>query len=101
MDKQTFTHFIKEIEKSHQKWQAASNRIAEDMDSFVNYPTFGLFEIAIEILSEAMNDENKMIDYYIWDLEFGAEGKDCLETKTGKKISLTTSEELYDWLTKN
>lgn len=98
MDKKDFVHFINEIDKGVLKWRTASNRAAEDSDSFYLYPTFGMFDVAIEMLETVMEDTGHYISYYIWDLDFGKEGKECIEIESGVKASLTSPEELYDFI---
>ena len=48
----------------------------------------GLLEIAIE-------DEYNTIDYFVYEIDFGKKGKDCITDKDGTKHSLTTIKELY------
>lgn len=100
MEKQDFIHYINELKKSHQKWSVASNRVSDDSGTHFIYPTFGLFEIAIGILSQLMDDYERIIDYYIWELDWGKEGKDCFFIgEKDEAVSLTTPEELYYYLT--
>ena len=60
----------------------------------------GIISNAIRNLEIAMHDENKTIDYYIYELCFGGScmAKDCIEEKGGVRWSLRNSNELYDYL---
>lgn len=50
-----------------------------------------------EVLKIVMDDFWGDISYYAWELDWGKDGKDCVE-HGGQVYSLTTFEELYDWM---
>ncbi len=102
MDKKKFVECINDFKKSYDKWLVLSEHAQKHSEEFFNYPTFGMFDLYIHLLEDIMDDEWNYISYYIWDLNFGKNGKECITMDTDKgevKISLTTPEELYDYLT--
>ena len=102
MKKEKFVSYINDLKKSYDKWIALSDHAQKHTDEYFTYPTFGMFELYISLLEDAMNDTWNTISYYVWDLQFGKEGKECItigKADADKKISLRTPEELYDYLT--
>jgi len=51
----------------------------------------------IDILEMAMDDDGKYISYFIYEISWGKKGKNCIEFE-GKKYSLRTYKELYNYL---
>ena len=57
-------------------------------------------ETVIWLLTKIMNDHNKIIDDYIYEYDFGKEPV-LIEGEGGVQISISTPDELYDYLVSN
>ena len=55
----------------------------------------------IGLLQITMRDEFSTIDYFIYEIEWGKKGKDCITEKDGTKTSLRNYRELYKYLNYN
>lgn len=53
----------------------------------------------IKALEEAMCDKGEWIEYFCWELNFGAESFRLNATHSGKIIPLNTPEDLFNYLT--
>ena len=45
-----------------------------------------------------LGEDDDNIDYYIWEINWGKRGKDCIELPDGVKVSLRDDDELYNFL---
>ena len=59
-------------------------------------------DLILDLLKDLMNDKEDVIDYYIYEIDWGKNGKDVVEDdNTKKKSSLTCLDELYDYIKNN
>ena len=58
-----------------------------------------LCDTVIDLLNKSMNlvESFNTIEWWVYELDFGKNGKDCIEID-GRHISLMTAEDLYDYL---
>ena len=94
---------IKKQDKRDDKTSDALNSLLVDSMGFYETP---LVSDIINILAKEFNQEEDKyvgndISYFIYDLDWGKDGKDAITLKDGSKVSITTPEELYDWLVSN
>lgn len=56
----------------------------------------------MEILKDAMNDKYDYISYFVYELDWGKHkmARNCITEKNGKKISLQTESQLYNYIIK-
>jgi DNA-binding Lrp family transcriptional regulator len=58
-------------------------------------------DLIVTLLAELMNDKYEYIIYYIYEIGWGKDGKNAVyDREKDKYYSLTTVEELYDYITK-
>lgn len=58
--------------------------------------------LILNMLKDLVDDTYDYIDYYIYELNWGKNGTNCItETDTGKKYSLTNYDELYEYIKLN
>ena len=69
-------------------------------DDYVScYDNDSIFKAAINILEHLMNDEDKWIDYFIYELDFGAKYREgSVRRKDGSFIDLSNSLGLWIFL---
>jgi hypothetical protein len=91
--------YIRELYDLDRGYEKVMSKIDPD-----NYPSF-IFNKPIDylttVLEMAMGDNNKdsTISYYMHEIDWGKKGKNCIIDKNGKKISLCTDRQVYDYLT--
>lgn len=54
-----------------------------------------MFDGYIELLQKEMVDEHKWINYFIYETDFGRDGKEVKKDKDSKEITLKTVGQLY------
>ena len=85
---------IKKTKEDHDKLKDALKNIFVDLDWLgVDKREIDM----VEILEMAMDDDGKYISYFIYEISWGKRGKNCIEFE-GKKYSLRTYKELYNYL---
>jgi len=76
--------------------------LSKEFVDLVFYPYILYEEKMVELLRDAMglSPENDIIEYYCWELDFGraSHAVDCITTDSERKWSLTTPEELWDYI---
>lgn len=100
MDYRDFERHMKKIVAVHEFDNGLSKLSAEarngsDMDVCFAFPT--LIDSTIELLQEAMNDEDEWIDYWVYELNCGEEYFDGIALDAnGNPIELKTIWDLYN-----
>lgn len=103
MKKETFIKALEAIQEQHkrdcEKAELLEKVFPESFAANLMYDNRLLQNAIIAILTEAMNDTDNFIEYFLWELDFGKKGEK-LEVKTadGKRHHLTDAEELYNFL---
>ena len=92
-----------DIVRGLEKKQDEFDNIFEIFDSESNVCTFIYLKpiktiITLLNLCLGLGEDDDNIDYYIWELDWGKRGKDCIELPDGVKVSLRDDDELYDFL---
>ena len=54
--------------------------------------------VLVKTLVEVFNDYSEMIDYFIYELDFGERWSPGFITANGQDIKMQTAEDLYDYL---
>ena len=105
ISKELFIKCIYSLKKqiSHDKKCAKAFATILDSDHTSVYNTSFVTEQLVDVLKEFTNDENgadgqSWIEYYIWELNFGANYKDGDVKIDGKNFRLTTPNDLWDLL---
>ena len=94
-----YLDIIRELEKKQDEF----DDIFEMFDSESSVCTF-LYLKPIKTIINLLNlclglgEDDDNIDYYIWELDWGKRGKDCIELPDGVKVNLRDDDELYDFL---
>lgn len=118
MTKETFCKIINALEKSGKTAKKMTDGIIDaiktaDPNSEPSEMEWPLYELLwpgsltddiIDALKEEFEDtENEWITYYIYELEYGTAkfSGNCIRTKEGTELGLTSPEELYDFLIRN
>ena len=96
-----YLDIIRELEKKQDEF----DNLFEIFDSESNVCTFIYLKpirtiISLLNLGLGLGEDDDNIDYYIWELDWGKRGKDCIELPDGVKVSLRDDDELYDFLLK-
>ena len=105
MDKQLFIETINVIEKQEKLDSENAELLVKVFPNAWSanllYNTTTSIGQLIKILEIEMNDENKWIDYFCYELDFGKEYKEGSVTeKDDSIIDLSTASKLYDFLIK-
>jgi len=96
---ETFNQIQKQLEHDQKCGEAFQVILPDDFVS--GYNNNFLLSQLIKILKIGCfdNTSDSMIEYFIWDLDFGKEYKDgCITDKNGYNIDISTVEKLYDYL---
>lgn len=94
-----YLDIVRELEKKQDEF----DDIFEIFDSESSVCTF-IYLKPIKTIINLLNlclglgEDDDNIDYYIWELDWGKRGKDCIELPDGVKVSLRDDDELYDFL---
>lgn len=101
LDKDTFIKYMKEIIKQYDTIE----ELYECLDKFFGATCEGLISnimsvwLPIRILTDAMNDTNEWIEYYIYECDCGRSvGEVFIDDE---EVKLETLEQLYDIITKS
>lgn len=97
MNKSTFIKTINAIKEYHKKINNIQEVLKENCEDSMFFPP-SLESTLIDVLSNAFNDYTGMIDYYIYELNFGEEWKPGCITEHDRDVKMQTPEELYDYL---
>lgn len=94
--------FIKYIEDLKEDWDYYDelNEVAIKYnrdDSIIILPNS--FDISIKLLMYIMKDEYKIIEWWIYEKNFGQDNELNLYDKNNNIINVNTAEELYNYLT--
>ena len=102
-DKETFVYYINKIKEHNEKIDAI-NDLLRNIGSDSTYIPSSLETELVSLLKELYHDTNKdfsLIEYYIYDLNFGKDWAMDSITIDEKSIPLSTPEELYEALISN
>lgn len=103
MKKETFIKSIEAIklqwDKDKEEAQLLSKVFPENYEANMLYDNNIMKEAFIDLLAEQMNDINGVIEYFIYELDFGKKGEKLAIIIDDKKIYLKNSEDLYNFLT--
>lgn len=103
ISKEKFVSIMETIKKEYNhviKVNSLLNQIFEDGGG---YPQMYCYNELVELLKFLFNDDNNdsIIDYYIYELDFGKDWyKGCI-TVNKEDIDISNSEKLYEYLIKN
>lgn len=89
----------KELVDIEEKIDSTFKLLCED---FNNFSLDKHSTLILEMLRDLMDDKYECIEYYIYELDWGKNGKDCI-TDQEKNInySLTNYDELYEYIKLN
>lgn len=103
ISKNKFVKYMKKIDRLKEKESRFGNALYTLTGEFSSN-SFLLSEHAnliLELLADVMNDnEEKWIEYYLYELGGKNEKEDCITHKDGSTYSLRNPKELYDYLVK-
>lgn len=101
ISKTAFVKAINAIKEYNKKIDAIQTVLEENCEDSVFWPP-SLQNDLINVLKNAFNDDDDyggMIEYFIYDLEFGKQWRPGVVTdENNKDIKMQTPEELYDYL---
>lgn len=101
ISKKAFIDTINAIKEYNRKIDAIQTVLEENCEESVFWPP-SLQDALINVLKDAFNDDDDyggMIEYFIYDLEFGSLWKPGYITdKDGTDIKMQTVEDLYNYL---
>lgn len=90
---------IKKLRDLNYKTAEFSRKL--DKNSYGIYIFDKAIDDLVELLTDVMDDKYKYIDYYIYEIDWGKKGKDCITFASGEKVSLYTVRQLYDFIIEN
>jgi hypothetical protein len=90
---------LEELDMACDKIREAFNLLDKDNMSF--FSLGWTIEIIVNLLKIASNDKYDNISYWLYDLNRGEHGKNCITERNGKKTSLITPKQLYAYILKN
>ena len=57
--------------------------------------------LILDMLKDLAEDKFDLIEYFVYELDWGKNGKNCITEKNGKTCSLTNYHELYEFIKLN
>lgn len=101
LTKEQFVKAINDLEDCQRRINNIQTVLEENCwDAIYCPPT--VEETLIDVLSEAFNDKDEDISYFIYELDFGKDWKPgTITTDNGEDIKMQTAEDLYDYLVSN
>lgn len=102
LTKEQFVHYINFIKERKEKVDRINDLFTEEFEDSVFYPHTRYETEMINLLQEVFEDSSNDIDYFIYELDFGESNVagEAIEEVDGTVVSLTSPEELYDYLIK-
>ena len=102
LTKEQFVHYINFIKERKEKVDQINEIFTEEFEDSVFYPHTRYETELIRLLQYVFNDSDNDIDYFIYELDFGENDMagEAIERNDGTVVSLTSPEELYDYLIK-
>ena len=106
IDKILFVQTIEQIQLQKEQDDKCNNafRVIFPYDFISGYDHHYITNQLVEILQVLFKDNNKdsLIEYFMWELDFGKKyKKGCVSYKNGKNIKLKSASDLYDSLIMN
>jgi len=98
--KEIFVKCIREIEEYDKRIENINKVLYENCEDAIYYPP-SLKGPLLELLKAAFDDKSELIDYYIFELDYGKRWTPESITINGKSVRLTNPEELYTELQNN
>ena len=103
LTKEQFVHYINFIKERKEKVDQINDLFTEEFEDSIFYPYARYETELVSLLENVFNDvEDDNIGYFIYELDFGELdfASECITEKDGTTVSLTSPEELYDYLVK-
>lgn len=97
MTKERFVESINAIKEYHKKINNIQTVLEENCEDSIFWPP-SLEDALVKVLEDSFNDETDIIEYFIYELEFGDKWEPGYIEDNGKDIKMQTPEELYDYL---
>ena len=101
LTKDQFVHYINFIKERKEKEDIFNKLFTEEFEDSIFYP-YNRYETELVNLLETIFEGDDTISYFIYELDFGQVefANHCITNVDGTTVSLTTPEELYDYLIK-
>ena len=101
LTKDQFVHYINFIKERKEKEDIFNKLFTEEFEDSIFYP-YSRYETELVNLLETIFEGDDTISYFIYELDFGRVefANRCITNADGTAVSLTTPEELYDYLIK-
>ena len=99
LTKEQFIHYINFIKERRDKVDQINRLFTEEFEDSVFYP-YARYETELINLLETVFEGDDTISYFIYELDFGELefASECITNPDGTTVSLTSPEELYDYL---
>ena len=102
LTKEQFVHYINFIKERKEKVDQINELFTEEFEDSIFYPHTRYETELVALLETIFEDVDDNIGYFIYELDFGEAdlARECITEPYGTVISLTSPEELYDYLIK-
>ena len=101
LSKESFVQTINFIKERSEKMTAMNKVFTEEFEDSIFFPYFKYEAQLIKVLKEVFQDKEDWIDYFCYELDFGARYvPGSVSYNNGEVIPMGTSEDLYDFLIK-
>lgn len=98
--KETFIKTMEQLENLDEKFDNINDAFEHLNGEFCSFYTFEPFDIALNLLEEAMNDKEHWISYFVWECNWlkDLEYSDVVVTANGAPVDLSDRGKVYDFL---
>ena len=100
ISKETFVKTMLELQSIDSKMDAVDVALKNLNRDFCGFYFTGVFEITLDLLTEAMNDEDEWIYYFVYEKEWLKTLKHGDITVNGEAVRINNWEDVYDFIMK-
>lgn len=98
LNKEEFKKMMTKLREADEADDAIGEAFSKSGGNYFNESFCYTQDVAVYALEAALGDDDETISYYIYDLNWGEKGKDCITLPDDTKVSLTNLDELYDYI---
>lgn len=101
LKKEEFKRMMAKLREADKADDAIVEAFRKADGTYFNQPLCYTQDVAIDALEAALGDDDETISYYVYDLNWGENSKECIQLSDDTMVSLTNLDELYDYIVDN
>lgn len=102
ISKDRFVNIMERLEKLDSKMNRVDSALYDLSPDFGGFHIPDVLEITLDILRDIFDDQDELIDYFVYELDFLRKFKwGCVRDKNDSPIDLSTWDKIYEFLIEN